>query len=415
MASVGSAVSHRGTVELGSGGAVGAADTQFIGSGSLAHDLTQQTQTTNNDKPTEAPNDATNQQPIDTAASSVASGLPDPIGTPIPLSPIDSASPGRHGSAERASSKRRSRAATQSPQRLSGPRRDSSAGLTTTDESQVPRRLITLESPKAERIRELEAELSDVKTKMADLEHFIYDRQTRVVIDEAQSEVKRVVDLKCEDLETRFGQLMNVITDRFTNLEDKVHHFTEVSTDMGVEIKRMAEYLRLQQPIANTVHHNISTPLRDDPPGLNLTTQPTMPQAFPGVGPPTETISSMQSGQAVIGSSSQAFKDLQARHDARTSQPQRPTTVTFSEPGNNTQAYGGVQQTPSPQSPTQDASVGAQAPNIRDGIPVSTTGLFAPLHANMPHVTHMPTHQQAQGQPVIMQQTSQVPFLNTGN
>ena len=168
-------------------GAVGA-DTYVVASSNLAENLTEDIRIVNDDTLSNQPT----QQSAGTAADTAAE-CPDPTGHPIPLTPSDSASPGRHGSAERTSSKRRSRAATQSPQRLSGPRRDSSAGLII-DESQGPRRLLSLNPPESERIRELEVELSDVKTKMADLEHFIYNRQTSILIDESQAEVKKLVD-----------------------------------------------------------------------------------------------------------------------------------------------------------------------------------------------------------------------------
>ena len=157
MASTGSGVSHRGTMER-MASAVGA-DTHFVASGNLAENLTEDIQIVNDDN---SSNQQT-QQSADTAADTAAE-CPDPTGHPIPNSPSSSASPGRHGSAERTSSKRRTRAATQSPQRQSETRGNSSAGLPS-DEFQRPRRLLSLQSPGAERVRELEEELDSVKNE----------------------------------------------------------------------------------------------------------------------------------------------------------------------------------------------------------------------------------------------------------
>ena len=90
MASTGSAVSHRGTMEGSVIGAVGAEGSQFVASGNLAQNLSEDIQITN------VANDNSNtelQQSADTAAE-----CPDPTGHPIPLTPPGSASPGRHGS-----------------------------------------------------------------------------------------------------------------------------------------------------------------------------------------------------------------------------------------------------------------------------------------------------------------------------
>ena len=87
MASTGSAVSHRGTKE-GSVSGVGAEGSQFVASGNLAQNLSEDTQITtvanDNNSSTEL------QQSADTAAE-----CPDPTGQPIPLTPPGSASPGR--------------------------------------------------------------------------------------------------------------------------------------------------------------------------------------------------------------------------------------------------------------------------------------------------------------------------------
>ena len=148
------------------------------------------------------------------------------------------------------------------------------------------------------------------------------------------------------------------------------------------------------------------------------------------------TISSMQNEGTTLGPVNQAFLDLQARNDARLLQSQRPSTVTFSDvqpredvlgpanptflnmqASNDAQARSGVRQMQLQQQPTYDASAGAQtqAPNVFHGVPASTTGLFAPLNANSPNVTQMPTHQQAQGQSPFTQPTSQMPFVNAMN
>ena len=88
MASTGSAVSHRGTME-GSVSGVGAEGSQFVASGNLAQNFSEDIQIATaanyNNSSTEL------QQSADTATE-----CPDPTGHPIPLTPPPgSASPGR--------------------------------------------------------------------------------------------------------------------------------------------------------------------------------------------------------------------------------------------------------------------------------------------------------------------------------
>lgn len=108
MASVGSAVSHRGTKEgMASGvgvgvGAIGA-DSQFDVSRNLAQDLTEHTRIASDVHLSKQPinqsagSDQPIQQSAETAANTAAAECPDLTGQPIefPLTPSDSASPGR--------------------------------------------------------------------------------------------------------------------------------------------------------------------------------------------------------------------------------------------------------------------------------------------------------------------------------